>query len=669
MQGLRGLAVLLVVGFHTGELIPGGFIGVDVFFVVSGFVITRLLLTGAATGSVRIRDFMARRVQRLLPMLAVTLSATAALGVLLLSPLGASSTTSATAIAAALLNANTYLATQPSDYFALPTDANALLHTWSLSVEEQFYLVFPSLLLAGTWVLRRLRRGVPDRDATATRWMLAGVLGIALASFALYAFALGSGATLPDRLGSASLRSFGFYGAPMRAWEFLAGAALAIVAPRLAGLPGSVRTTAGVAGIALVLGCAALFDGGTGFSAAPMTLPVLGTSLLLVAGSGGPTAVSSLLSGRGPVWVGDRSYGWYLFHWPLIVFAAANSRSAWVLFAAAAASLGLAAAAKRPVEDRFRRSSRWQGGRALVLAGVCIAVPVAVGFASLRADSMLAIEELEEVGAPHVDVTDCNRRLSPSLPLHSDRCTWRVEEPRGRILLIGDSHAGMWAEAVIEAGNSESFDVSLATMSACALLPGTQRMLEGEADDDCARFVRTSIDEITSTRPDLVIIGSASIAALEGRTRWRSEDRGPWTSDGERIGEIWLAGMRRTVDELAGAGVRVALLRDIPYHGFTTERCGRLLHMVAPRWCASTMSTADFERQRAGAVAIEDAAVSAQPLATVIDPTDALCDRSACSTFVDGTWMYRNRDHLSVAGSKAAAQLLQELLARTLGAP
>ena len=156
VQGLRGLAVLLVVGFHVRGWIPGGYLGVDVFFVISGFVITSMLGRQVADrGSVPIGGFFARRIRRLLPMLAVTLVATPLLGILLLSPLGALGVTARTGAAAALLNANTFLARQPADYFAVPVEENALLHTWSLSVEEQFYLVVPFVVLAAGVLARR----------------------------------------------------------------------------------------------------------------------------------------------------------------------------------------------------------------------------------------------------------------------------------------------------------------------------------------------------------------------------------------------------------------------------------------------------------------------------------------------------------------------------------
>ncbi len=171
IQGIRGLAVLLVVVFHVRDLVPGGYIGVDVFFVVSGFVITTMLRAQLrSTGSVPIRSFFARRVRRLLPMLALTLTLTSVLGVALLSPLGASAVTSKTAVAAALLNANTFLARQANDYFALPADANALLHTWSLSVEEQFYLVVPFVLLAGTALVGPSSRSRRCRSGGSASW-------------------------------------------------------------------------------------------------------------------------------------------------------------------------------------------------------------------------------------------------------------------------------------------------------------------------------------------------------------------------------------------------------------------------------------------------------------------------------------------------------------------
>lgn len=659
IQGLRGLAVLLVVGFHIREWIPGGFIGVDVFFVVSGFVITSLLQSQVrAEGSVRLSSFFARRVRRLLPMLAVTLSLTSLLGVLLLSPLGAAAVTAKTGIAAALLNANTFLSRQSDDYFALVPEANALLHTWSLSVEEQFYLALPLLIVVGL-ALRRRAGGTMGMGMAA-----AALAAVAVASFALFVVLSGGGLeSLVSALGVSSPQAMAFYFAPARAWEFLVGCLLALGAPQVARLPVPVRAAGGVAGLAAVMFAAIAFSGADGSLGAKMLLPVLGAAAMLAAGTGGTTVVANLMSHRGLVALGDVSYGWYLFHWPLIVFVEANVDAAWLVVVAAVASLALAVVAKRVVEDRFRYDDRWVGPRVVVLAIVCIGVPVAAGAVAVVADRALAIDELEEANLQHIDSEDCNRRFGEQLPIGDPICTWSVPDAQGRIVLIGDSHASMWSEAVIAAGNDLDHDVSIATMSGCPMVGGTVRFHNGEEDHDCQDFIERSLDDIAELQPDLVLIGTGSTGAMTAGAdaRWLAAD-GRWVEDPASVEVIWEAGLGQTLDRLVDAGVPTVVLHDVPYHEVTTATCGRLLFLLSPSSCGSTMTLEEADAQRDRSRGVEDRLDERAELVTTVDPVPWLCSDTECSTYLDGTWMYRDGDHLSVAGAESLTTRMRSAL-------
>lgn len=338
IQGLRALAVLMVMAFHARLPVPGGFVGVDVFFVISGYVITAMLVRELArNGRVDFRRFYLRRFKRLTPALALMVCVTMILAALLLSPLGTQQDAARTAIGAMLLGANYVIAKLSGEYFGLDAHSNALLNTWSLSVEEQFYLAFP-LLLAIAWRLgRRWQRPWVVKAIVAT----VGVGSLALALGGSY------GMTLP-----AEQWLIQFYSPLTRAWEFAAGSLLALL-PN----PWRSRRVSTALGVAGVLGLAAslvVINEYTPFPGPATLLPVVATMLLLLAGSGpGPT--TRMLSSTPMARVGDWSYSLYLWHWPFIVIAtSAWPGPAWVAPAAALASALPAIASYRWVEQPLR---------------------------------------------------------------------------------------------------------------------------------------------------------------------------------------------------------------------------------------------------------------------------------------------------------------------------
>ncbi len=341
VQGLRAIAVLLVVLFHAELPVPGGFVGVDVFFVISGFVITAMLMREwARHGRIRFGHFYFRRFLRLTPALALVVAIVALASVFLQNPFGAQQTTARTGMGAMLLSANYVIGHAAGDYFADNATTNPLLHTWSLSVEEQFYLVFPALL-AVAWLL--VRRGRPKAP-------LVIVTAIAVASFAL-GVAWSFGSTWAEGLTTyfGGPESFAFYSSLTRGWEFAAGALLALGLSRIpVPTPAVARLIGAVGAVVLAVSAFAIHDSQP-FPGVVALLPVAGTVLLILAGSHHTTGVSSALSTRPMVWLGDISYSWYLWHWPLIVFAALLFPNRPVLLIAAAAAVAAAGAGVVPV--------------------------------------------------------------------------------------------------------------------------------------------------------------------------------------------------------------------------------------------------------------------------------------------------------------------------------
>ncbi|MEQ1701857.1 MAG: acyltransferase, partial [Ilumatobacteraceae bacterium] len=361
IEGLRGVAVTVVVLFHVGlRSVTGGYIGVDVFFVISGYLISAQLIREVEShGRVRFLEFWARRFRRLMPLLLVTLVATLAAGLIVYSPLFWQQLAQE-GTASALYVSNIHFAQRSSFYFQSGT--SPLLHTWSLSVEEQFYVLWP-LIVAGVG-------GCARRCGQAFRRTL--VWAIAAASACSFVVAL-----LLVRRGS----PWAFFSGPSRAWEFGLGALSFLSVGWFGRVGRMVRQFVVAIGLAAIVAAAVLFDEFTNTPGVATIVPVLGTALILVADAGADRGVGRLLSAAPLRALGRVSYGWYLFHWPAIVLVAAAMQRSSVTAAAVAAlaSLVLAWLATRVIESPVRGAAQLRRPRRVVVAtgGACLAIVAA----------------------------------------------------------------------------------------------------------------------------------------------------------------------------------------------------------------------------------------------------------------------------------------------------
>ena len=602
IQGLRAVAVLLVVAYHAGLPLPGGFSGVDVFFAISGFVIASTLLRElASAGRIDLLRFYGRRVRRLLPALAVMLTVVAVLGTLA-SPLAAQRTGALTGIAASFFGANVYLAQLPAGYFDVSATLDPLLHTWTLAVEEQFYLVFPLLLLVG-WVCAR-RRAVAALVAAVS----IGSLGAAI------------------MLAGSSL---GFYSAFTRAWEFGAGALVALAGPALTRIPARLASLVGTFGlVAIVLTAVGVRE--TAGDPRDVLLAVGGTSALLFAGRG-PAA--RLLSLPPAVWIGNLSYSWYLWHWPLIVFAGAlwpGLRGA--ALGAAAFSLLPAWLSYRFVEDPIRRGARFRGPAVVRLAAACVAVPVAASLGLLAAHHVLirspAITSWQAARTVHADQTrGCDG------PIELERCLWRAAGSRGRVALVGDSQAGQFTEPVVRAAGRAGYDAVVATLNACPF--GAVEVTRAPADaGTCSRFNAATMAALTRMRPAVVVLASRSDF---------------YVGDAAERARQWQRGLTSVIERLNDVGTRVIVVHPIPRLEAAPQGCAPLAIIV--KTCSGAVDRPAAERERQLAVGAERAAVAGARNATALDFDDLLCDSARCAGAHAGTWTYRDSNHLTVSGS------------------
>ncbi|MHB8059336.1 MAG: acyltransferase family protein [Gaiellaceae bacterium] len=656
IQGLRAIAVLLIVVYHadsafTGGLVPGGFTGVDVFFVISGFVITGTLLRElTATGHLSLRGFYARRVKRLLPAPAVMLVFVALAGILA-DPASVQHIAAMSGIAASFSSANVYLEHLPNGYFDVSTKLNPLLHTWMLSVLVQLYIVFPILLIAG----RRLGRSRIGRG----KWRelsFAIIALVSLASFAL-SYELSHGQLLS---GAASNSKLAFYSTPTRAWEFGVGALLMLATPLLSRLPIWSARMLGIAG-ALAIAISAYSIHETGFRETSALLPVGGACLLLVAGTGSQIGVSRLLGLRPLVWLGDISFSLYLWHWPFIVFARALYPYHPNKTAAVAALLSFLPAllSYRYVENPIRLSSRlssrspFAGRTAVALASVCVFVPLGANYGLLEARTALShtssMKNWQLANRLHADR---RRGCEPLIPLGErtgDACTWKVAQPRGNIVLLGDSNAGHFTEPVTRAGNRAGYNVDVVTSPGCPFLGLRVDLGWGELKG-CPRYGSATLTELVRRKPSLAIIAARTDFDLqESKAALGRVGSGTLTNDTQAKVQLWQPALTSTLRRLNDAGVPVLLVHPVPFMPSEPPACA----VVRILWgrCTSSVSRTIADSWLALPRRVEDASIAATSATWSLDFENEICGKSTCSYVRHGVIQFRDWRHLSVAGA------------------
>jgi peptidoglycan/LPS O-acetylase OafA/YrhL len=650
IQGLRGVAVLLVVAFHAAILVPGGYIGVDVFFVISGFVITNLLLRELlATEHIAFRQFYARRIRRLLPALALLIVGVCLAGVFFLSPLGTQQQTGMLGRAAATFRANLSLYGGKNRYFDISANNNPLLHTWSLGVEEQFYLFFPLFLVAAwTWGTRL----IPTRSRRRAAAVLTGVV----AGTSLWlSIDLTAGHSLGSTIARPSL--FAFYSLPTRAWEFALGTLVALAVPWLQRQRRDLSVLAGGLGIVLILASARLMTTFTAFPGTAALLPVGGAALVIAAGTVTADGVGRLLALRPLVWLGDLSYSWYLWHWPLIVFAAAIWPTHGKLLLPTVAVLSLIPSwlSYRYVEQPFRMQAPWTRRRAVSIAALCIAGPVAFSLLvpqlSRQVVSQTTKASLEHQLRPHeMNTAPCvgvvqqePRRKCTATPTGASR---------GEVWLVGDSQAGMLTESVKTAAVAEGYTFVASHFQQCPFVDLLViARIDGRATA-CRQFVRKTVDNLVARKPSLVVIASASAEYVEGGGFALVDVRSNRTGKSPRAkAELWRDGLQRVLQRFDDSSIPTLVVSSIPYYGSWDPRtCAAVVIAKGARHCGTSRSRASVQADQERALAAEQSATRATG-ADTIDFTERLCSQRRCATNEGDFFVYMDGHHLSADGA------------------
>jgi peptidoglycan/LPS O-acetylase OafA/YrhL len=630
IDGLRAVAILAVVAFHVG--IPGfsgGFVGVDVFFVISGYLITRNLVTETDQHDrPALLRFWARRVRRLVPALALMLATVLILALLVL-PFPEWTTVAAQARSAALYVSNIAFAHQATNYFAPNVDTSLFLHTWSLGVEEQFYLVWP-LLVTGVCALTR-GRGARRRGGLVAVFAVTFSASLALC---LVLTATGSPSA--------------FFGLPARAWEF-AAAGLLVLAPipdRWRG--GRTATVAAVVGLAAIAVAVVSFNQNANYPGWRALVPVGGALAVIFAGLAPSHPETTRARSTGPVswalavaplqWVGRVSYSWYLWHWPFILLAVqATSRDTLgVRLAAAVVALGVATLAQAVVENparfdpRLVASSRLTYSLGAAATAIVLVFSLGVDHAAVAAASGGPNTALAQIRASATD-TACARPASTSTGIAY--CQGGDLSSHRSVLLIGDSHAWHWIPAFDQAARVEGIKLLVRWHSLCPATPLPIVTLQDVRSTACDRFHRDTASLIDQLHPTAVVTSESNWA-------WSLLILPGLSSEPDRAG-AWGQAYGQFLRSLRGSGIAVGSVVDTPRIPTSPVDC--LAEHPAVR-CQVPWRTALGPQHD---VAVDQASVRRQiGHVPVLDVNGDLCSATTCRVVANGTDVYVDTDHL-----------------------
>jgi peptidoglycan/LPS O-acetylase OafA/YrhL len=645
--------------------VPGGYVGVDVFFVISGFLITSLLLREVErTGSVRLREFWARRMRRLLPAAFLVLGVSA-LGVLALEPRVVWPQFFREILAAGLYVENWVLAIDSVNYLAASNTPSPAQHYWTLSAEEQFYVVWPLLVLLALWFAPRLGRG--RRHA----------LFLVLAAAAAASLAYSLWVTSHDP-------SAAYFVTPARAWEFGTGAVLAFV-PRVEGRV-VLRVGVGWAALVVLVGSAFVLDAGTPMPGTAAIVVVLASAAVIWVGAPrGSYSHARLLSSSAARWLGDVSYPVYLWHWPLIILLpglTGHPLTTLDRLSVLLATLGLAALTKAFVEDPVRRARRFGLARPLVTfgyAGLAAALLVALCLVPREAvlhDNARAVVAARDlaakpppcfgaaamdprakgcpdhaldrviVPAPAAAVKDtpqysvCYARAftHPTVPCRFGTAAARADTTVPHVAVVGDSHARVLMTALEPLVDQGRITADMFVMGECAW--STAPSADSEIGQQCTRWRARVYPYLSAHAEDYdVILTTARLVTLLGTREARV--RG--------LSQAWRA--------VTSQGVPVGVVRDNPGVDDPSDNPNLCLAKVAVAQanasCAFTR-TANVDRWF-------DALSAAQartPGTTLIDLTDLMCSDEQCPVVIGGVDVYSDGNHLTRTFARTLAPYL-----------
>jgi peptidoglycan/LPS O-acetylase OafA/YrhL len=700
IEGLRAVAVVAVVLFHADTPgVGGGFVGVDVFFVISGFLITGMLYREVSTaGTVRLRRFYGARARRLLPASA-TVGVVIMIGAAALTPPLQARPAIGDGIASALYVSNYRFIQQGVDYFADTLPPSPFQHYWSLGVEEQFYLVWPALLIGTAWLTRLVhRRTKPDASSSERPYLLILAL-VAAASFAL--------SFLVTRTAPAAA----FFSLPTRAWQLAVGGLVALTARQWRRLPALPAAIIGWTGLALILWACTRLSATTLYPGTAALLPAVGAALVIGAGCAAPLQGCGRALALPPMRaVGRVSYSWYLWHWPVLLVALGSlapvlGHARWLALAGILLSGGLAMLTLRYIENplRFAAPIRRSALASLALGGAATAVAVCVGAALLLAvprpigrgapaptlaittapppagsnmnayDAAVqqAFAQAQDVVAASADLKLVPSNLNPPLADASaerhaiflggcmrhfrqdgqPECATGDTASSTTVALVGDSNAAMWSSAFQQIALERRWRLETLSKAACPLmdLPITAPNLHREYTE-CEHWRGQILARLRAERPHLVVLSMMRQYGVGNQRPFGFTSYDP----------AWIDSLTRLVQQLRGLGAKVLVLGPIPNPNKWVPIClsGHLDDATA---CSPPRSTA----MNQSGIAAESAATQAGG-GHYADLTELFCTAVRCPAVVGNTLVYFDQNHVTFEYSRLLAPAIEALADRAL---
>ncbi|MEJ2177190.1 MAG: acyltransferase family protein [Gammaproteobacteria bacterium] len=632
IEGIRAIAIILVVAAHVNiSGMEGGFIGVDIFFVLSGFLITGLLLKETEEkGRIDLVSFYARRLKRLLPALIFMVVTIGAVSAVLLAPFEHDNQ-AISAIYAVTWTSNMYFALANFGYFDSGAESNLFLHTWSLGVEEQFYIVWPALILVLT---RLFKSGEANSKSQGVEKGFLMILIVGLfASLLLFAFR----------------PVWSFYFMPSRAWQFSAGAlaCLYVSTGKLnknrSDLNSRICKFGSLVGL-LFIGLATFtFDNESPYPGYRALLPTVGTALLLVCSSGdyNQHLSSRFLSRSVMQWLGKISYSWYLWHWPVLVLGSTltGNHEPQFLIPLACLSLACAAFSYYLIESPLRYSS-WIAQRDLTtiaLSIFMIAVLATTGSVWIsRSEVWSRQPEQKEFKQTQLDVSRIYADHCDQWYFSADvrPCAYGNPDAANTAVLLGDSVGAQWFPALYELFGGGDWNLILLTKGSCPIIDETFFYSQLNRNFiECDVWRNAAIDWIVQQSPEILFIGNSQVEFTQNQ---------------------WIDGTKRVLDRVATEIPKVFIIRPtyaLPFHGpaciarnkWQSKIIKPLINCSVPAGSERSGRVLDWLQT----------AVSEYSSASIIDMNSRVCPGGVCSAIVDGKPVFRDEQHITASFARS----------------